>query len=122
MILADTSVWIDHLRKTDPQMVSRLDSDLILMHPLVLGEIAVGSLRDRSRLLSRLDRLPRAKLARHYLVLQLIEGHRLYSRGLSYIDVSLLASARLTPEAQLWTRDNDLADAARQLDVGVFSS
>ena len=122
MILADTSVWIDHLRKTDPQMVSRLDSDLILMHPLVLGEIAVGSLRDRSRLLSRLDRLPRAKLARHYLVLQLIEGHRLYSRGLSYIDVSLLASARLTPEAQLWTRNNDLADAARQLDVGIFSS
>ena len=121
MILADTSIWIDHLRRTDPQMVSRLEGDLILMHPLVMGEIAVGSLKDRSQLLSRLDRLPRAKIARHYLVLQLIEGHRLYSRGLSYIDVSLLASARLTPEAQLWTRDIGLADAARLLDVGIFA-
>lgn len=119
MILADTSVWIDHIRSSDAKLVERLENGAIVMHPFILGEIAVGSLRDRTVLLSRLGRLPFALSAQPCLVLQLIEAHQLYSRGLSYFDISLLASARLTPETALWTRDRRLAAAADELGVGI---
>ncbi len=117
MILADTSIWIGHLRHGNKELVDRLRSEQILMHPLVIGEIAAGSLKDRTELRARLQRLPRAISARDYLVLQMIEAHKLYGLGLSFFDLHLLASARLTPEARLWSTDKALAAAAQRLGV-----
>lgn len=117
MILADTSVWIDHLRRPDLLMLDLLGSGRILMHPLVIGELAAGSLADRERRLLQLDQMPQAKRAGDFVVRHLIEAHRLFGTGLSYFDVHLLASVRVTPHAQLWSRDKALITAATQLDV-----
>lgn len=117
MILADTSIWIDHLRFTDDRLSRLLEERKILVHPLVTGELAMGSLRNRSVLLESLSELPQAATARHEEVLQLVQSHQLFGLGLGFIDAHLLASTRLTPEAVLWTRDRRLHNAATKLSL-----
>jgi predicted nucleic acid-binding protein len=118
MILADASVWIDHLRELNPHLSDLIATDRVAMHPHVLGEIALGSLRERRKLIARLERLPAAPLAREADVLRLVENRGLFSTGIGWTDAHLLASCRLLPGAGLWTRDKRLqAQAARlQLD------
>ena len=118
MILVDTSVWADHLRRSKPLLLDLLNADQVLGHPLVVGEIAMGSIANRRTRLYELDRLPQAERANDFIVRHIVETHRLYGTGLNYIDVQLLAATRLTPLARLWTRDKALAAAAAQLDVG----
>ena len=118
MILVDTSVWVDHLRRGDPALQARLEAGEVLGHPFVAGELALGNLADRETLLRDLDRLPQALVATTAEVRALVAGERLCGRGLGYIDATLLASARLTPDARLWTRDRRLADAAARLGLG----
>lgn len=118
MILVDTSIWVDHLRRGDPALAARLEAEDVLIHPLVLGELAVGNLGQREIVLESLADLPRAAVASDDEVLGYIELHRLYGRGLSYVDACLLASTRLTPGSRLWTRDRRLADVAEQLGLG----
>lgn len=117
MILTDTSVWVDHLRSNDPAMASLLHAGQILIHPAVIGEIALGSLRHRKRLLQLLAQLPAAIPATDAEVLQFIETHRLFGTGVGYVDAHVLASVRLTPDAVLWTRDKRLLGAAEKLGV-----
>ena len=108
MILVDTSVWVDHLRRGDAQLVDLLDRAKVVMHPFVVGEIACGSLRDRSSILELLQDLPAAAVANSAEVLGFIERHVLHGQGIGYVDVHLLASVALTQGAQLWTRDKCL--------------
>lgn len=115
MILADTSVWIDHLRRTDDALSDRLGRQQILVHPFVIGELALGSLKDRAQIIRELGRLPQAVTARDDEVLAMIDRHGLAGRGIGYIDAHLLASARLTAHARLWTRDKRLGDVAAEL-------
>jgi predicted nucleic acid-binding protein len=117
MILVDSSVWIDHIRLAHPRLVSLLEEATVLTHPLVIGEIALGSLRDRQAVVGHLTNLPMAVEASHEEVLQLIERHALFSRGLGYIDAQLLASTLLTPGSQLWTKDKRFRAAAETLGV-----
>ncbi|MEA3045116.1 MAG: hypothetical protein QOH47_2954 [Sphingomonadales bacterium] len=118
MILADTAIWVDHLhRGGDPQMVAALDAGEILLHPHVIGEIALGNLHERAAILRDLAALPPAVVAGDAEVLALIERHRLFGTGIGYVDAHLLASALLTPEATLWTRDRRLREAAERLGV-----
>lgn len=112
MILVDTSVWVDHLRRGDPGLVALLERAAVVMHPFVVGEIACGSLKDRQSLLELLHDLPRAVIATDDEAMQFIERHRLFGRGIGYIDVHLLASVALTGGAQLWTRDQRLRQVA----------
>jgi len=114
MILADTSVWIDHFRKGEPRLAERLAEGVILMHPWISGELACGNLQNRSAILSDLNALPSAKLANQHDVLRLIDDRRLWARGLGWVDVHLLASA-LISDCQLWTLDKRLERAAREL-------
>lgn len=122
MILVDTSIWVDHLRVPDARLVALLDSGQVLGHAFVHGELACGSLRQRALVLSLLDRLPQAILATAEEALLVIERHRLMGTGLGYVDIHLLASAQLTPDARLWTRDRRLAEAARRLDLYAEAS
>jgi hypothetical protein len=115
VILVDTSVWVDHLRAGDKRLVALLDAAMVLAHPFVIGELALGSLRQRETVLSALSDLPRAAVATDSEVLHFIDRHALSGRGIGYIDVHLLAAARLTAGAQLWTRDMRLNDVAAQL-------
>jgi predicted nucleic acid-binding protein len=115
LILVDTSVWVDHLRRGDPGLVELLERSAVVMHPLVVVEIACGSLRDRKSLLELLQDLPAAVVATDNEVLQFIERHALHGKGIGYVDVHLLASVALTAGAKLWTRDQKLRQAAAAL-------
>lgn len=115
MILVDTSVWVDHLRRGDPGLVDLLERSAVVMHPFVVGEIACGSLRDRKLLLGLLMDLPAAVMATDDEVMQFIERHALHGKGIGYVDVHLLASVALTGRARLWTRDQKLRQAAAAL-------
>lgn len=115
MILADTSVWVDHLRRGDTRLVDLLESASVLMHPFVAGEIACGSLADRKTVLELLQDLPTTAVAEFDEVLSFVEHHRLWGKGIGYVDVHLLAAVALTNGATLWTRDKRLRAAAQGL-------
>jgi hypothetical protein len=117
LILADTSVWVDHLRRGDTRLAEALDRGAVVMHLFVIGEIACGSLSDRVSILELLHDLPRAVVANSDEVLGFIDRHELHGRGIGYVDVHLLASTALTDGAKLWTRDRRLRAAA--VDLGL---
>jgi predicted nucleic acid-binding protein len=119
VILADTSVWIDHLRLGDERLTALLDQKSVLMHPFVLGELAVGNLRPRNAMLSLLRALPSCELAKHDEVLGFIEQNKLYGVGVGYVDAHLLVSVGLTRDAALWSRDVRLHRAAAGLGLAV---
>ncbi|MEP7010692.1 MAG: type II toxin-antitoxin system VapC family toxin [Acidobacteriota bacterium] len=108
MVLVDTSVWIDHLRQGNQRLADLLIAGRVVCHPFVIGEVACGSLRNRAGILGLLAALPSAPMATHEEVLGLLASERLYSRGLGWVDVHLLASARLLA-CTLWTLDKTLA-------------
>lgn len=116
MILVDTSVWVDHLRRRDARLSAQLDSASVLVHPFIIGEIACGNLADRQTVIELLQALPMSAVADPAEVLVFIERHRLHGKGLGYVDVHLLAAVALTPGATLWTRDKRLHSAAQVLD------
>lgn len=115
MIVADTSVWIGHLRGQDRRVVAALERGEILMHEFIIGELACGNLRNRGELLDLWSRMPHAPAATHGEVLVFLHQHRLMGSGLGYTDVHLLASTALAGTAKLWTRDATLAAAAAKL-------
>jgi len=115
LILVDTSVWVDHLRRGNAQLADLLERGAVLMHPFVVGEIACGSLSDRSSILELLEDLPAAVVAEGGEVLAFIERHVLHGKGIGYVDVHLLASVVLTEGAILWTRDKRLRIVAEDL-------
>lgn len=117
MILVDTSIWIDHLRAGDPGLVALLERGEVLGHPWVLGEIALGQLRDRVEVLRLLQQLPQADVASPDELLTLIEREGLAGSGVGYVDAQLLAATLLAGDAALWTRDRRLRAAAERLDV-----
>ena len=119
MILVDTSVWVDHLRVSDRALAALLDSQGVLTHPFVIGELALGNLRRREVVLDALSDLPRARVATDAEILHFIAGHALFGRGIGYVDAHLLAAARLTAGAQLWTRDKRLHGVAVQLGLAI---
>jgi predicted nucleic acid-binding protein len=108
VILVDSSVWIDHLRAANPLLVEIIGDKLVLMHPYIVGELAVGSIKDRSKFLSKLSDLPAATMATDIEVLDLIERRSLHGCGIGYLDAHLLASVFLTAGAKLWTFDRKL--------------
>ncbi|HVI07817.1 MAG TPA: type II toxin-antitoxin system VapC family toxin [Candidatus Binatia bacterium] len=117
MILADTSVWIDHLRHGDPDLRHLLNSRQIAIHPFVIAELALGTLRDRTKTLALLELLPQLLVAQTGEVRAMIENRRLYGLGLGLIDVHLIASALLNPPTLLWTRDKALRKIALALRI-----
>ena len=119
MILVDSSIWIAHLRTADARLSSLLNNRRVLSHPFVIGEVALGSMRQREIVLSDLSDLPKAEVADDIEVLGFIGRHNLYGRGIGYVDVHLLASARLTPGATIWTLDRRLNAVASCLGLAV---
>ncbi|MEN2740003.1 type II toxin-antitoxin system VapC family toxin [Microbacterium sp. X-17] len=111
MILVDTSIWIDHLHRADSTLTSLLESDEVGTHPLVIEELALGSLARRSVVLELIASLRRFPILRHDELLALVERRRLWGLGLSATDAHLLGSVALVPGARIWTRDKRLAAA-----------
>lgn len=119
MILVDSSVWIDHLRGGEPVLAGLLDTGRVLAHPFVIGELALGNLRQRDIILGALRDLPQAVVAGDDEVFRFIEQQSLFGLGIGYVDAHLLAAVRLTPGASLWTRDKRLHAVAGRLSLAV---
>ena len=119
MILVDTSIWIDHLHRSEAALSVLLSEAQVCTHPMIIGELALGSLRDRTTILGLLSDLPSTPLATHAEVLMLVEFQSLYGIGLSLVDAHLLAALRLSSPGRLWTRDRRLRLAAESLGVAA---
>ena len=117
MVLIDTSVWIDHLRSREPELASLEDGRQIVIHPMVIGELACGNLPNRYDVLEHLEGLPQVTVASDDEVLFFIEHHRFMGTGITYIDAHLLTASVLHGTTQLWTRDRRMMAAADQLDI-----
>ncbi len=120
MILVDTSIWIDHFRKGDDTLVDLLNRSQVLCHPMIIGEIALGHLKQRHLVLAALNNLPQAIMAQDAEVLAFITTAKLAGSGAGYLDVHLLAAAKLA-SAKFWTRDRRLAKLADNLDLSYHS-
>ena len=118
MILVDTSVWVLHFRTPIPDLMHLLDSEEVLVHPWVVGEIACGTPPCRTQTLELLSLLPLCSQATVEETIALTNAQSFYGRGVGLVDMMLLASARITPNAQLWTLDKRLAGLADLLGVG----
>jgi hypothetical protein len=115
VILADTSVWVDHVRRQNPELIALLGAGQILTHPFVIGEVAMGNLPRRGSFLDAMGKLHRALSATDAEAMSLMERERLYGLGIGFVDLHLLASTRLTPDVTLWTRDRRLREIAERL-------
>jgi predicted nucleic acid-binding protein len=119
VILADTSIWVDHLRNRNPEMEKYLSRGQILMHPFIVAEISLGSLRNRKNTLDAMASLLEVTVAALSEVRHMIEAHTLYSQGIGLTDAHLIASCLITPGTQLWTRDVAMKKVAAALGILV---
>ena len=116
MIIVDTSIWVDHLRRTNSLLVELLLSGKVLGHSLVIGELACGFLKNRNEIIGLLESLPQAETVEHDEVLFFIEKNKLFGKGIGLIDIHLLASAVLEG-VTLWTADKKLNDVAAKMKI-----
>ena len=117
MILVDTSVWIDHLRRRDDTLAKLLNNIQVLMHPYVSGELACGNLVNRAEVLHLLAALPQISVAFDAEVQFFIEQRSLMGKGIGYIDAHLLAAVALDGTARIWTRDKRMHEVAKTLSL-----
>jgi hypothetical protein len=117
LILADTSVWIDHFRAGDKALEKALHQGQIVVHLWIITELALGSLRDRTKTLAILDLLPGVRLAQMSELRHMIEARQLYGIGIGLTDAHLIASVLLNPPTRLWTRDKQLRRVAEALSI-----
>lgn len=118
-VLIDTSVWVDHFRHRNAVLVDLIEADRTLNHPLVTAELACGTPpHPRANTSRSIDLLQPCKQATLREVTDFIERERLYGRGCGLIDMCLLASTLITPNAKLWTLDKRLAEIALAYDAG----
>jgi len=117
VILADTSIWIDHLRSENKEMRTLLNQGQIVIHPFIVAELALGSLRERTKTLALLDLLPQVRAAQLKEVRLTIETRRLYGLGIGLTDAHLIASVFINPPTLLWTKDKRLRRVAESLGI-----
>ncbi|MDO8519335.1 MAG: type II toxin-antitoxin system VapC family toxin [Deltaproteobacteria bacterium] len=120
MVLVDTSVWIDHLRNNNAALRGLLLDGRVICHEFIIGELACGNLKNRKEILSLLGEMPRATSSDHEEVLSFLESHRLYGKGIGWIDAHLLVSTKLS-YAKIWTTDKKLAALSHAHEI-AFSS
>ncbi len=116
MLLVDTSVWIDHFRKSNEQLEEVLNNGDIMCHPFIIGELACGNIKNRKEILSLMKELPMSYKASHDEIFELIERRKLMGRGLGFIDMHLIASAFLS-NVCLWSFDKNLNKIAIELKI-----
>lgn len=120
MILVDTSIWIDHFRYGDAELGKIITDDLLLCHPFVVGELALGNLRERDAVIAFLAAQREATIATYTEVMTVIDRHSIFSMGIGYTDAHVLTSTLLDGRASLWTRDKRLAAAAQKIGATLY--
>lgn len=116
MLIVDTSVWVSHLRESDNHFEELLLDNEVACHPFIIGELACGNIKNRKEILSLLQDLPKVPEFTQEELLHFIESNMLMGLGLGFVDVNLLASARLS-SMSLWTLDRNLSAAAVRIKV-----
>ena len=116
LVIVDSSIWIDHVRRPDPALIHLVAEDRLLQHRLITAELALGSLAQRDRFLAMLECMRQAEPAPHDRLLDFIATHTLHDTGIGVIDAHLLLSAH-QETAKVWTRDRRLAEQAERLEV-----
>ena len=119
IVLADTSVWVDHFRRGDPQLVHLLERGDVVMHPFIVGELMLGNASAMARVVEDLQALPTASMASTDEILLFIADRKLSGTGIGYVDAHLLGACALTPETLLWTRDKRLHVVAQSLSLAA---
>jgi predicted nucleic acid-binding protein len=114
VILVDTSLWVNHLRRHDAVLAAHLEAGEVLCHPYVIGEIGLGVLKQRREVLELLAALPSALVVSHDEAMTFVEQRTLAGLGVGWVDIHLAASA-IVSRAKLWTADRRLADVVRAL-------
>jgi predicted nucleic acid-binding protein len=122
MILVDTAVWIDHLHAVESTLAELLEIDRVGCHPLVIEEIALGSISQRVVVLDLLANLRQFPTVQHHEILHFADRRKLWGRGLSAVDVHLMAAVAMVEGAQLWTRDKRLKAASVDVGVALFDA
>jgi predicted nucleic acid-binding protein len=117
LILPESSIWIDHLREPVAHLSQLLEQGLVLGHPAVTGEVALGSIANRARVVDRLESLPQLPVAQPEFVAAMIEALSLWGKGVGYVDVHLLASLRIAGFGKLWTGDRRLHEQAQRFEI-----
>ncbi len=113
MVLVDTSIWIDHFRNSNDQLVELLNDGEVFCHPFILGELACGNIKNRKEIIAALKALPQSSLIEHDEIMIFIENNKIMGKGLGYIDVAILASSLVT-DIPLWTFDQRLNAIAKK--------
>jgi predicted nucleic acid-binding protein len=116
MVLVDTSVWVDHLREGNSELVKLLDNGQVMCHPFIVGEIACGNLKNRKMILGLLRLLPQVVIAQHDEIMEFIEINHLMGKGLGYVDIHIAAAALLNG-IKMWTNDKSLIETAEMLGI-----
>lgn len=116
-VLADTSIWIDHIAKKATPLAEFLRERRIVLHPLVVGEIAMGSLRDRKLLVAELNKLPKVQIPTNAEVMAMVEWERLFGTGIGFVDAHLLAAVKMTGNVTLLTKDGRLREQAERMGI-----
>ena len=120
MILVDSSVWIDHFRRSSSRLVALLEAEEVCTHPFVIGELACGNLKNRKEIIALLHSLPGVQKADDDEILFFIERHCLNGRGVGLIDLHLLASC-LIERCFLWTADKRLRTIAEEMKIAFVT-
>lgn len=119
-VLVDTCVWIKHFRQRNPLLVNLLEDGEVWCHPIVVGELSMGNLKDRQQTIIDLAKLNRPPIATFAETRQMVEARRLWGRGIQWNDARILASAILG-QVPLWTFDIRLGEIARELGAGFVA-
>jgi predicted nucleic acid-binding protein len=117
MVLVDTSVWIEHFKSADRRLQDLLQSNSVLVHEMVIGELMLGRILQRDQVVEYLGDMPKAQVAQHDELLAFVSQKKLYEQGIGWVDCHLLASCKITPAATLWTLDKRLAAMAQTLHI-----
>ena len=117
LVLADSSIWIDHIAGKSTPLANLLKARRVSLHPLVIGEIAMGSLCDRRLFIAELQQLPNVRVASNAEVMAMVEWHKLFSTGIGFVDAYLLAGVKMTDNATLLTKDDRLHVQAERLGI-----
>lgn len=114
MILVDTSVWIEHFRNGLKQLETLLIEEEVATHPYIIGELACGSITNRSEILSLLQSLTISTTIDLEEYIYFVNSHRLMGKGIGFVDIHILASAYID-SIFLWTMDKKLRDIATKM-------
>jgi len=117
LVLVDTSVWISHFKSPENNLIENLRRNLVLTHPMIIGEVLCGTPPNRKYVLNSFLNMRKAREAHLLEVNDFIEKHQVYGLGCGFIDMNLLVSALITPRAKLWTKDKRLLKLAQRFAV-----